>query len=184
MEHAVEESSGAGKALSKHDAGSEAIERETRSSEGMIEDRIRLQSRVTEKYYEQIFEEMELEEKKSKEALLLLQKKHILMRYQSERDKARRLHRSGSSGVTRKGMDAQDFLSIERCRSSVVHDMEEVSSESSRKMQDKVGTTPEASWAAVITKKEKEEWRLEPEGETETPEVTVVERGGRRPCEP
>ena len=49
---------------------------------GMVEDKIRLQSRATEKYYEQIFEEMkELEEKKSKEALLLVQKKHILMRY-------------------------------------------------------------------------------------------------------
>ena len=43
---------------------------------GMVEDKIRLQSRATEKYYEQIFEEMkELEEKKSKEALLLVQKK-------------------------------------------------------------------------------------------------------------
>ena len=33
MEHAVEEFSGAGKALSRHDAGSEATERNTRSSE-------------------------------------------------------------------------------------------------------------------------------------------------------
>ena len=54
-----------------------------------------LQSRATEKYYEQIFEEMqELEDKKSKEALLLVQKKHILMRYQNERDETRRLQRS------------------------------------------------------------------------------------------
>ena len=42
---------------------------------GMVEDKVRLQSRATENYYEQIFEEMkELEEKKSKEALLLVQK--------------------------------------------------------------------------------------------------------------
>ena len=41
-----------------------------------MEDKIRLQSKATEKYYEQIFEEMrELEEKKSKEALLLVPKK-------------------------------------------------------------------------------------------------------------
>ena len=53
---------------------------------GMVEDKIRLQSRATEKYFEQIFEEMkELEEKKSTEALFLVQKKHILMRYQSEK---------------------------------------------------------------------------------------------------
>ena len=64
----------------------------------MVEDKIRLQSRATEKYYEQFFEEMnELEEKKSTEALLLLQKKHILMRCQNEKEKARRLQRIGSS---------------------------------------------------------------------------------------
>ena len=43
---------------------------------GLVEDKSRLQSKVTEKYYETIFEEVrELEEKKSKEALVLLQKK-------------------------------------------------------------------------------------------------------------
>ena len=40
---------------------------------GMVEDKIRLLSRATEQYHEQIFEEMK--EKKSKEALLLVQKK-------------------------------------------------------------------------------------------------------------
>ena len=43
----------------------------------MVEDKIRMQSRATEKYFEQIFEEMkELEEKRSEEALLLVQKKY------------------------------------------------------------------------------------------------------------
>ena len=43
---------------------------------GMVEDKIRLQSKATEKYYETIFEELrELEVKKSKEASLLVQKK-------------------------------------------------------------------------------------------------------------
>ena len=42
-----------------------------------MEEKIRLQSRATEKYYEQIFEgdEGELEEENSNEALLLVQKK-------------------------------------------------------------------------------------------------------------
>ena len=45
----------------------------------MIEDKIWLQSRATEKYYEKIFEEMkELEDKQSIEALPLVQKKHTL----------------------------------------------------------------------------------------------------------
>ena len=69
----------------------------------MVEDKIRMQSRATEKY-EQIFEEMkELEVKKSEEALLLVQKKHTLMRYQNERDEARRLQRSGAQ-------EGHDFL--------------------------------------------------------------------------
>ena len=71
---------------------------------GMVEDKLRLQSRATEKYYEQIFEEMkELEEKKSKEALLLVQKKRTLWRYQNERDEARRLQRSGNSRDKERG---------------------------------------------------------------------------------
>ena len=43
---------------------------------GMVEDKIRLQSKATEQHYEKIFEEMRREfgEKKSKEALLLVQK--------------------------------------------------------------------------------------------------------------
>ena len=84
------------------------------------------------------------------------------MRYQGEKDKARMLQISGSS--------IHDLVSFESCRSSVVDGTEEVSSESSRKMQDKEETTPEASWAAVAGR---EGWRLEPEGETETPEVIV-----------
>ena len=65
--------------------------------------KIRLQSRATEKYVEQISEEMkELEENKSREAMLLVQKRHIEMRCQSERDKARMLQRFGSSRRTKK----------------------------------------------------------------------------------
>ena len=45
---------------------------------GLVEDKSRWQSKATEKYYETIFEETrELEEKKSKVALTLVQKKHI-----------------------------------------------------------------------------------------------------------
>ena len=87
----------------------------------MVEDKIRLQSRGTEKYYEQMFEEMkELEEKRSKVALILEQKKHMLMRYQNERDEARRLQRSGSLKGTRKEAELQNLLSSEPCRSSAV----------------------------------------------------------------
>ena len=45
-------------------------------------------------------------------------------------------------------------------------------SDSSRKVQDKEETTSEASWTAVTKGKEKEMWRLGPEGEAERPEAT------------
>ena len=45
MERAVERSGGVGKKVSRYDAGSVS----------MVEDKIRLQSRATEKYYDQIF---------------------------------------------------------------------------------------------------------------------------------
>ena len=115
----------------------------------------------------------ELEEKKSKEALLLVQKKHILMRYQNERDEARRLQRSGSSRGARKEADLQDLLSFELCRSSAVDHIEEISPESPRKVQDEQEVTSEASWTATGGKEE-DGRRLEPEGETETPETKVL----------
>ena len=68
-----------------------------------------------------------LEEKKSEEALLLVQKTHDLWRYQNERDEARGLHRSGSSRRTKMEVDSQDLLSFESCRSSAVDYMEEIS---------------------------------------------------------
>ena len=50
-----------------------------------MEDNIRMQSRATEKYNEQIFEEMkELEEKKSEETLLTCVDKHDICRFQNE----------------------------------------------------------------------------------------------------
>ena len=57
---------------------------------GLVEDKIRLQSKATEKYCETIFGELrDLEEKKSKEAFVTRTEKHMLIRCQSEREKAR-----------------------------------------------------------------------------------------------
>ena len=74
-------------------------------------------------YYETIIAEVrELEVKKTREASLLVQKKHILIRYQRERDKARMLQRLVGSRVT-KGVDTQDALSFRSCMSSVACDI-------------------------------------------------------------
>ena len=46
---------------------------------------------------------------KSEEALLLVQKKRDLWRYQNERDEARRLQRSGSSKRMKKVADSMEW---------------------------------------------------------------------------
>ena len=143
----------------------------------MVESKIRWQSRATKKYHEQMFEEMkELEGKKSEEALLLLQKKYVLWRHQSERDEARRLQRSGSSRRMKKEADPQDLLSFESCRSSAVDHVEEMSLESPRMMQDVQEVTGEIAGNATRGRGE-DAWRPEPEGETETLETKVVSDG-------
>ena len=70
---------------------------------------------------------------------------------------------------------------FESCMSSVACDMEEVSSESLRKMHDKEEITPEASWTAVTKGKGKEVWRLETRrGNGDAGSHSLVERCGRR----
>ena len=87
------------------------------------------------------------------------------------------LQRLRGSWATKHWNDARHNVSVESCSPSMARDMEDVCWESSRKMQDKEGTTSEASWTAVTKGKEKEVWRLEPEGEAERPEATVPWKG-------
>ena len=152
---------------------------------GTAEDKIRLQSRATakaEKYDDQIFQEMkELEEKKSEEALLLVQKKYDFWRHQNERHEARRLQRSGSSRRVKKEADSQDLLSFQSCRSSAVDHVEEMSLQSPRMIQVVQVVIGETAGKATRGRGA-DAWRLEPEGETETSETKVVSDGsGRRP---
>ena len=88
---------------------------------GLREDKISTLSKATEKYCETIFEELkDLEEKKSREALVLIQKKHILIRCQNEREKARMLQRLGGPRAIGRRSDAQDTFSFESCSSCEV----------------------------------------------------------------
>ena len=65
---------------------------------GMVENKIRMQSRGKENNCGQIFEEMkELEEKQLEEALRIVHKIYFFWRSQNERHEARRLQRLGSS---------------------------------------------------------------------------------------
>ena len=91
------------------------------------------------------------------------------------------LQRLGGSTAIKHCSDARNNMSVESCSLSRAGDMEEVCTESSRKMQDKEETVSEASWTAVTKGKEKEVWRLEPEGEAESPEATVPWNGAASP---
>ena len=68
-------------------------------------------------------------------------------------------------------------MSVESCSSSMACDMEEVCSESSRKMKDMEETTSETSWTAVTKGKDEVVWTLELEGETERPGAIVPLNG-------
>ena len=64
----------------------------------------------------------------------------------------------------KKEADSQDLLPFESCRSSVVDQIEEMSLESPRKMQDEQEVISETSGNATRGREE-DAWSLEPEGE-------------------
>ena len=120
-----------------------------------------------------------MEEKKSKEALVLLQEEHFLIKCQVKGKEARMLQRVGGSRATGGRSDAQDTFSFESYSSSITCDVEEVSSESSKKMKDMDEITSEAL-TAVTNEEEKEVWSLEPEGDAEKPGAIGLEERGER----
>ena len=65
---------------------------------GMVVNKRDMQKEAPKKYQEQVFEECkELEEQRAQEALELVQKKHMLTKCESERERARVLQRVGGS---------------------------------------------------------------------------------------
>ena len=127
-----------------------------------MEDKLKLQSRAN---HDQVVEEIqEIEQKKTEETLRMVQKKHDSWRYQIERGEARRLQSSGNSRRVRKGLDLQHPTSSEPCRPSEVDYDEEMALEPLRKR-------PEWPEWEEARGREKDAWRLEPEGETEVPET-------------
>ena len=82
-----------------------------------MEDKLKLQSRANERFHDQIVEKTEgTEQKKTEEALRMVQKKRDLWRCPNERDEARRLQSSGYSRRVRKELGLQHPTSSESCR--------------------------------------------------------------------
>ena len=103
----------------------------------------------------------------------MVQKKHDSWRYQNERDEARRLQSSGNSKRVRKGLDLQQPTFSQSCRSTKVAQDEEMTLEPPRKRHEVQEETKETEWKEARGR-EQEAWRLEPEGETEVPETSIV----------
>ena len=142
-----------------------------------VEDKLKLQSRATERYHDQIIEETkELEGKKSVEAMLLVQKMHDPWRYQNERDEARRLQSSRNSRRVRKELDLQHPTSPESCRSSTVDHDEEMTLESLRKRQEVQEVMKETEWKEARGREE-EALEAGARRETEMSETGVVADG-------
>ena len=65
---------------------------------GMVVNKTDMQKEASKKYQEKMFEEFkEVEEQRAKEALELMQKKHMLTKWEAERERARTLQRLGAS---------------------------------------------------------------------------------------
>ena len=76
----------------------------------------------------------------------------------------------------KKEADSQDLISFDSCWSSAVDHVEAMSVESPRKMQDEQEAMSETPGNAKRGRGE-DACRLEPEGETETPETKVFWNG-------
>ena len=124
----------------------------------LMESKINMQRTAPEKYREKIFEELkELEEQRTKEALELFQRKHKLIRWEGDRERARTLQRLEASRAMGPWSGAHDNSSFGSCSSSLAFDtapdVDEVKSES--------------SWTALATEKEGYWWSIDLEGEME-----------------
>ena len=101
---------------------------------GMVVSKRNMQKEAPKKFQEKVFEEFkELEEQRTKEAQELVQKKHLLTKWEGERERARMLQRLGGSRAIQHWNDARDIMSVESCSPSIACDMAEVCSESSRR---------------------------------------------------
>ena len=110
-----------------------------------VESKLRVRSRASERLQDQIIEERkEMEHKRTEDALELVKKENDLWRYQNETEEAKRLQ-----GARKLRKDEGMAWAPPR----------------------KMSNWPDWEEAG---EREEREWRLEPEGEAEVPEINVV----------
>ena len=111
-----------------------------------------------------------MEEQRAKEALVLAQKKHKLMKWEGERERARTMQRLEVTRTT-SPWSGHARSSFGSCSSSLAPNTDEAMSVSSRMAQEIVEAKSEASWTAQAKEKERYWWSIDLEGEVEELEV-------------
>ena len=113
----------------------------------------------------------ELEEQKTREALELIQRKHKLLKWEGERERARMLQRMELSGAVRHCSGAFHNSSFGSSSPSLALETDEAMSVSSKMAQDADDAMPESSRTALAKGKERDWWSIDLEGEMEKLEV-------------
>ena len=107
----------------------------------------------------------------SKEALALVHKKHKLIKWEGERERARTLQRLESSKAIGQWIGVHDNSSFGSCSSSLALGTDEAMSASSRTAQEVDEAMSESSWTALAKGMERDWWGIDLEGELEKLEV-------------
>ena len=124
-----------------------------------------MQRTAPERYREKIFEALtELEEQRTKEALELVQKKHKLIKWEGERERARTLQGLEASRAIGPWSGAHDNSSFGSCSSFLAFDTDEAMSASSQMGKDAGDAWSESSWTALAKSKERGWWSIDLEG--------------------
>ena len=112
----------------------------------------------------------ELEEQRATETLVLVQKKHKLIKWEGERETARTMQ---SLEVTRTmgPLSGHARSSFGSCSPSLVPNIDEAMSVISRMAQEMEEAKSEAPWTAQAKEKERDWWSIDLEGEVKELEV-------------
>ena len=125
--------------------------------------------------HEELKELKELEEQRAKESLLLVEKKHKLIKWEGERKRARTMQRLE---VTRTMSPWSGHA--RSCSSPAAPNTDEAMSATSRMAQEMGEAKSEASWTALAKEKERDWWSADLEGEVEELEVVCPFDGNQR----
>ena len=118
------------------------------------------------------YEELkELEEQRTKEALVLLQKKHKLIKWEGERERTRTMQILEVTRTMSPWSGGHDCSSFGSCSSSLAPKADEAMSASSTMAQEMDEAILEASWTALAKENGRDWWSIDLEGEVEELEV-------------